>query len=154
MVAYSFYVGEAEHPLGYFSDAPFQVLSPSGTLFAYLPWMFLWKSNVVLQAGMFGFMKLIILVAVLVPSIYIPRFFCKHICPMGAMLEPFVPYKVLKITRAPSASKEDNNRCLDEVCPMDCVVKSDSTFVDDANCIHCGNCVQAAPEQFSQTFKL
>lgn len=45
---------EGDAPLGFFSEAPFQVLSPAGTLFAYLPWMVLWKSNVLIAAGIWG----------------------------------------------------------------------------------------------------
>jgi hypothetical protein len=45
---------EGDAPLGFFSEAPFQVLSPAGTLFAYLPWMILWKSNVLIAAGIWG----------------------------------------------------------------------------------------------------
>lgn len=32
--------------------------------------------------------------AVLVPSVYIPRFFCRYLCPMGTLLEPLSSYKV------------------------------------------------------------
>jgi hypothetical protein len=34
-----------------FSDSPFSVISPAGTLFAYLPWVALWNTNVLLSAG-------------------------------------------------------------------------------------------------------
>lgn len=34
-----------------FSDSPFSVISPAGTLFAYLPWLALWNTNVLLSAG-------------------------------------------------------------------------------------------------------
>ncbi len=142
---------EGDAPLGFFSDAPFQVLSPAGTLFAYLPWMVLWKSNVLLSAGIWGWAKLVLLIAVLVPSVYIPRFFCRHICPMGAVLQPLAPFKFLRIRRQAGTSKEDCNRILDEVCPMGVKVADSDAFVSDSNCIHCGNCPTAAPDVFSQT---
>jgi len=141
---------EGEAPLGFFSDAPFQVLSPAGTLFAYLPWMVLWKSNVLLSAGVWGWLKLVLLIAVLVPSVYIPRFFCRYICPMGAVLQPMAPFKFLRIRRAPGVSKEECNRILDDVCPMGVKVGDSDSFVSDPNCIHCGNCPTAAPDVFSQ----
>ena len=142
--------GESDMPLGYFSDAPFQVLSPAGTLFAYLPWMALWKSNVLIAAGVWGWIKLVLLIAVLVPSVYIPRFFCRYVCPMGAILEPFAPFKMLRIERKTGSSINEANKVLDEVCPMSCKVSSDATFVSDPSCIHCGNCTTVAPNVFSQ----
>ena len=141
---------ETDLPLGFFSEAPFQVLSPSGTLFAYLPWMALWKSNVLIEAGLWGWLKLVLLIAVLVPSVYIPRFFCRYVCPMGAVLTPLAPYKFLRIKRSTSSTASENNKVLNEVCPMSCSVTDKDTFVVDEGCIHCGNCTTAAPEMFSQ----
>merc|ERR1712232_190920 len=138
---------EGDAPIGYFSDAPFSVLSPSGTLFAYLPWMVLWKSNALLNAGIFGWLKLLLLLGVLVPSVYIPRFFCRFICPMGAVLEPLAPFKLLRIARAPGASKDKANKVLEEVCPMGVRIGSEGeSFIEDPNCIHCGACTVEAPE--------
>merc|ERR1712000_172541 len=130
---------ETDLPLGFFSEAPFQVLSPSGTLFAYLPWMALWKSNVLIEAGLWGWLKLVLLIAVLVPSVYIPRFFCRYVCPMGAVLTPLAPYKFLRIKRSTSSTASENNKVLNEVCPMSCSVTDKDTFVVDEGCIHCGN---------------
>ncbi len=45
--------------------------------------------------GLIAWIKLALCVAVLVPSVYIPRFFCRYLCPMGTLLEPLSSYKVL-----------------------------------------------------------
>lgn len=141
--------------VGTFSAAPFEVLSPSGTLFAYLPWMWLWKSNVLISAGLWGWLKFVILLGVLAPSVYIPRFFCRHICPMGASLEPLASLKLLRINRNIAVSKDENNKVLESVCSMGVRVANDSdTFISDSNCIHCGACVAQAPEQFEQAFEM
>ncbi len=146
---------DGEQVLGVFSAAPFEVLSPSGTLFAYLPWMVLWKSNVLISAGLWGWLKLVLLVGVIVPSVYIPRFFCRYICPMGAALEPFAPFKILRINRSSAFTKEENNKVLDSVCPTGVRVTSDSEpFLSDPNCIHCGACVAQAPDMFEQGIDL
>lgn len=60
--------------------------------------MLLWKSNILLTAGMIAWLKLVLLIAGLAPAAYIPRFFCRYICPLGAMLEPLSKYKVKMIT--------------------------------------------------------
>jgi len=59
----------------FFSDSPFSVISPSGTLFGYIPWMFLWNTNVLATGGLIAWIKLSVLIGVLIPSVYIPRFF-------------------------------------------------------------------------------
>jgi len=128
---------------------------PLARFFAYLPWMLMWKSNVLVTAGIYGWLKLVLLVAVVAPSVYIPRFFCRHICPLGAALEPFAPFKFLRINRSSAFSRDENNKVLDAVCSMGVKVASDSDqFISDPNCIHCGACVAAAPEQFEQAIDL
>jgi len=64
-----------ENPMGLFSDSPFSVFSPSGTLFAYIPWMAIWNNNVLATAGLTAWLKIAILILTIVPSLYIPRFF-------------------------------------------------------------------------------
>ena len=48
------------------SDGPFSTFSPSGTLFAYVPWLMIWKSNVFANAGIYAWLKLFSLVAFIV----------------------------------------------------------------------------------------
>jgi len=131
----------SDNPVGAFSDSPFAVISPSGTIFAYIPWMLLWKANVLVTAGMIGWLKIGILLASLVPAVYIPRFFCRFICPLGAILEPFSRFKALRINRAPKLPREDVNKLLAEVCPMGVQLQNDDVdFIDHGSCIHCGKC--------------
>jgi ferredoxin-like protein FixX len=59
---------------------------------------------------------------------------------------------MLKIARTGGSSK-DENKVLDEVCPMGVKVVDRDSFITDANCIHCGSCATAAPELFAQTLK-
>jgi len=143
-----------EEPIGAFSDSPFSVLSPSGSLFAYIPWMILWNPNVLANAGFFAWVKMAILVAVIVPSIYIPRFFCRYICPMGALLEPFSKYKALRLHWDATLPREDLNTVLDDVCPMGVQVPKDysSDYIDNPACINCGKCITTEPKYLSLRF--
>lgn len=141
--------------LNVMDSAPFETFSPAGTLFAYLPWMVLWKSNVLVTGGIYGWIKLVILVGTIAPSLYIPRFFCRYVCPLGGALEVFAPYKMLRVNRAGNASKDECNKVLDSVCPTGVRIHSESeTFITDGNCIHCGACVAAQPETFEQAVDL
>jgi len=141
----------AEDPIGVFSGSPFSVISPSGTLFAYIPWMMLWNSNVLATAGLSAWLKMGILVAVLVPSIYVPRFFCRFLCPMGALMEPVSKYKLLRIHRQSKLPREKLNLLLNDVCPMGVQIakEDDSEFIDHPACIHCGKCVTEDPKNLS-----
>lgn len=145
-------------PMGLFSDSPFSVISPAATLFAYIPWMLLWNANVLATAGITGWIKLAILVAVFVPSIYIPRFFCRFLCPMGTLLEPLSPYKALRIqVHKTKATREELNNLLSDVCPMGVQLEKEDagsattgSFIDSGACVHCGKCLTEAPKSFSQ----
>jgi len=142
---------EPATPLGVFSDSPFSVLSPSGTLFTYIPWMVMWKYNVLATVGMIGWLKFAILVGVLVPSIYVPRFFCRFLCPLGGLMEPLSKYKFLRITRSGRYAKDDANKLLADICPMGVQLQSeDADFIDHGGCIHCGKCVTEAPRHLAQ----
>jgi len=141
-----------EDPIGAFSDSPFSVISPSGTLFAYIPWMALWNTNVLATAGLTAWLKMAVLVAVLVPSIYVPRFFCRYLCPMGALLEVTSQYKILKIRWKSKLARENLNSMLNDVCPMGVQMGKDtSEYIDHPSCIHCGKCITEDPKNLSQS---
>jgi len=150
LVAYRRASPTQDVPIGVFSDSPFSVLSPSGTLFAYVPWLVMWKSNVLATAGVLGWVKMAILIGVLVPSIYVPRFFCRFLCPLGALLEPMTRYKALKIYRSSKLSKDEFNKYLSDVCPTGVQIEQYEDFIESPACIHCGRCVTKHPELLSQ----
>jgi len=112
--------------------------------------MLLWNSNVLANAGMVGWLKFVILLSVLVPSIYVPRFFCRYVCPLGAMMEPISPYKLLKLTLHQSLPRDEFNQLLKKICPMGVQVTVNDNFISDPACIHCGKCVTEKPTMISQ----
>eukprot|EP01100_Stratorugosa_tubuloviscum_P015046 TRINITY_DN8438_c0_g1_i1.p1 TRINITY_DN8438_c0_g1~~TRINITY_DN8438_c0_g1_i1.p1 ORF type:complete len:298 (+),score=104.03 TRINITY_DN8438_c0_g1_i1:120-1013(+) len=134
-------------PAGVFSDSFFSVLSPSSTIFAYVPWMFLWKANALANAGIFGWIKVAALIAVLMPSLYIPRFFCRFLCPLGALMGTVSRFKILKLRR--SNKNENIDNFLNEVCPMG-VTAGNSEFIIDHNCTHCGRCTVDSKSTITQ----
>jgi len=139
-------------PVGVFSDSPFSVWSPSGTLFAYIPWMMLWNINVLAKSGVIAWLKLFALLAVLAPSVFVPRFFCRFICPLGAALEPLSKYKFLRLAKSHQLSREELNKGLSDVCPMGVQLTEETDFIsDNSGCIHCGKCVtEFSTRQISQ----
>ena len=103
---------------GPFSLSVFNVISPSTTLFAYLPFLVVWKSHALVDAGFITLLKFAFFIFSILPAIYVPRFFCRYLCPLGALLSPFGSFKFVSLTRTKTLSKETLNKTLEDVCPM------------------------------------
>lgn len=86
---------------------------------------------------------LIILAVTLIGSLLYDRFFCKYLCPMGALygiIGKISPFKVVR----------DDNACVqcgkcNKVCPMNIDVQH-SCEVKSAECINCQSCVLNCPK--------
>ena len=83
--------------------------------------------------------KFCVMVAVVVASIFIYRFFCRFICPLGAIYSLFAPISLMGV-------KLDKNKCIDcGLCVQGC--KMDVKHVGDHECIQCGECISVCPVQ-------
>lgn len=83
-----------------------------------------------------------VLVLSLVASVVYERFFCRYLCPMGALLGTLKPLSLFHVRR-------DTKSCIgcgacDMACPMGIQV-SETSSVDSAECISCNECVNACP---------
>lgn len=137
---------EDYYPKWVLSDAPFSTLSPAATLFAYVPWLAMWNPSAIVSAGIIAWIKLGLVVAFVIAAAYVPRFFCRFVCPMGAVFEPFTNFKMLRITKDASMSDSMVSEVLEKNCPMG-VTQYDtrSNVISHPNCIHCGRCTAASP---------
>lgn len=92
--------------------------------------------------GMLGYLftwKFCVLVVVVVASIFIYRFFCRFICPLGAIYSLFCKISMLGV-------KLDKDKCIDcGLCIQGC--KMDIKHVGDHECIQCGECIAVCPVQ-------
>lgn len=86
---------------------------------------------------------LILLIITIIGSLLYDRFFCKYLCPMGAIygiLGKASPFKVVR--------NEDScincGKC-SKVCPMNIDVQH-STEIKNAECINCQTCVLSCPK--------
>lgn len=145
---------KAQNPLGVFSDSPFSVLSPAETLFTYIPWVAMWETSAILvSAGVVVWLKILLCSVTLTACALVPRFFCRFICPLAALIELVNPYKMLRILWSPKLGREEFNNLLGRVCPMGCQQQSSASVLDSPNCIHCRNCVSAAPSVVAHSFE-
>ena len=81
--------------------------------------------------------KFLLMVSILVSCVFIFRFFCRFLCPLGLIYGFFNKVSFVGV-------KLDNSRCIDcGICIGKC--KMDIRRVGDIECINCGECIDACP---------
>ncbi|WP_035244520.1 4Fe-4S binding protein [Desulfonatronovibrio hydrogenovorans] len=86
---------------------------------------------------------LLFFAAVFALAYYSPRFWCRYLCPSGALMALF--------SRNPVVGRKVSEACTDcsicqKKCPMD-AIDSDPTRTSHHECIACETCVRVCPEQ-------
>lgn len=111
-------------PAGTFGGGIGLLLHPENAdFFAMLSGLFTWKFA--------------LLVAIIVLSIFAYRFFCRFLCPLGALYGLFNRIALLGV-------KLDPMKCTDcGLCLTHC--KMDISRVGDHECIECGDCIAVCP---------
>ena len=104
----------------------------------YAAFAHMWKGAEVLNEYLIGF---IILIAVLILSLFYDRFFCKYLCPAGALYGIISKISPFKVKRNPCI---DCGQCTKK-CPMNIEVAKCDT-VKSAECVDCGKCIEACPD--------
>lgn len=84
----------------------------------------------------------IILIAVLIASAFIERFFCRYLCPMGAVFAIISKLRIAKIKK-PTAQCGNCRICTNN-CAMGIPLYKSET-INSGECINCMKCVTACP---------
>ncbi len=145
-----------EKALGIFAQAPFAVLSPSETLFATLPKMIqsfrfalFEKSALDLLAGFttippLFWIQFAIMVSVLVFAAYVPRSWCRYLCPHGAIMAVMNRFSFIGLRREPFKCEKGGCRECVQVCPTRVpILDLPWEKFSDPECIYCMKCADA-----------
>lgn len=147
--------------LGIFASGPFTAISPDGTLFGTVPALigmvrenfasFIAKPPTIQEVWSqltripsLLALRIVILVAFFGAAWRVPRFWCRYVCPTGALMAIFQKYSYAGIRRDPV-------RCMKcphcEVrCPMQInILDLPWEKFNDPECIMCMECVDACP---------
>lgn len=115
-----------------------KLVCPAGTLEAGIPLVLANQALRDLIGGLF-FWKLALLISILALSVGLFRFFCRFLCPLGAIYGLLNRYALLGIHLDEAACTHCGT------CAKTC--KMDTRRVNDRECIRCGECRQDCPAQ-------
>lgn len=121
-------------------DTVFCKFCPAGSLFAAIPFRLLYPGT---ELGLYLYVHVITLALTIALAILISRFWCRYLCPMGAIAGAFNKVGLLNIRRDEERCKKCN-ACL-EACIMEITKIEDIGASTD--CILCGRCVESCPEK-------
>jgi ferredoxin-type protein NapH len=118
-------------------DTIFCKFCPSGSLFAAIPFRLLNPS--LSEFGMYFYVHMFTLALTIALALLISRFWCRYLCPMGAIAGAFNKVSVVNI----SLNEKRCKKCLSclEACGMGITKLED--IGNSTDCILCGRCVEA-----------
>lgn len=128
------------------ADAWFcKYICPAGTLEGGIPLMLADRQLRALAGALFSW-KMLILIVVLIGAVLIPRFFCRYLCPLGALYGLFNRYSFYQLNLDQSCCTGCNT-CT-QVCPMAVEIPTAGdklVQISSTECIRCGRCKAACP---------
>jgi polyferredoxin len=128
-------------------DTIFCKFCPSGSLFAAIPFRLIYPE--VAEFGLYFYIHMFTLVLTIVLALLISRFWCRYLCPLGAIAGAFNKVGILTVAWDEAKCKKCRN-CLD-VCVMG--ITEMEEVGSSTDCILCGRCVEACPEK-ALSFKI
>ncbi|MEM3018243.1 MAG: 4Fe-4S binding protein [Candidatus Bathyarchaeia archaeon] len=152
-LAVSLQAGESKYKeaLGPFSRGVFLPIQPDTALFANLPRLIqsgtesgLLDFSGPTSAGFLALLGFALLLLLLVGAYLVPWFWCRYLCPTGALMSILMRFSFLGMKRDPSKCTKCGE-CV-EACPMQVRILDLSwEKFNDPECTLCMECVEACP---------
>ena len=122
-------------------DTIFCKFCPSGSLFAAIPFRLLYPGFA--EFGLYFYIHMFTLALAIALALLISRFWCRYLCPLGAIAGAFNKIGILTVDWNEAKCKKCKN-CLD-VCVMG--ITEMKEVGSSTDCILCGRCIEACPEK-------
>ena len=94
--------------------------------------------------GSAGAISIVVLALTVLGAFVVPMMFCRYLCPLGAVFDPFSRLGLIRITRDHSTCTACG-KCA-QACPHDIPVQT-LQVVRRRDCTNCLECVDACPEK-------
>ena len=91
-----------------------------------------------------NFFVLMLFVAIFAAVKYSPRFWCRYLCPSGALLALFSAKPLIRRQVDVNGKCDQCGKCA-QTCPMEAISKSDAGISDHGECIVCKTCEKTCP---------
>ena len=163
-LALALYMGAGEDyrkALGAFAQGPFMIISPDGALFGTIPWLIGRAQDIffgptainVTNDMIYGWfrsisadvaIKLVLLGILFLGASSIPWFWCRYLCPTGALMGIFSRFSLLGMSRNPLKCQKCphcQKKCPTQIPILDLPWEK----FNDQECILCMECVDACP---------
>ncbi len=94
--------------------------------------------------GTVGTISVIVTTIIAIGAFIIPMMFCRYLCPLGAVFDPFSRVGIIKIARNYSTCTSCGN--CNDACPHDIPVMT-LEKIRNRDCTNCLECIDACPEK-------
>jgi ferredoxin-type protein NapH len=138
--------------LGVCGQAPYCVICPVPVLFGTLPSLIgaLFSGAPIPQLPFTFYIGLSVLIFLIAASIITRRFWCRYLCPMGALMSLFNKFSLLHIKKKEgkcNASCREHLQNCSKNCPMGIQVSQNLEPSSNPECILCYQCAESCPNK-------
>ncbi|MEM2142156.1 MAG: 4Fe-4S binding protein [Candidatus Thorarchaeota archaeon] len=145
-------VNTLRNALGVFFDSPFNPLNPAHILFVVIPSQN-WPTDLsklwyLMTFGTLVWMQIAFVVFVVIVSIWVPRWYCRWLCPAGWFYGLFSKNAIVGIGRNPARCTPDTCSICEAVCPMNIRIRRyPYQHMYSPDCILCLECKSHCPNK-------